>query len=423
MKRLEREPDRVARLPNEIVVEIILESFRYRIKDISQWHHLHHLFTQLIELHQWKRITIYSKLQYVCQEVMRWKLDSLPGKFHQIEKIELRYTPACIEREAWEKVLLNVPNLKNLKFSCQSDWWDVRGLTNLEKLVCPGMISNRELMNLTRLKKLRIDQMNNLTKEGFSYLTNLTNLSLLYPVDDGSEILDNLKGLRSFTLFYDATMFVIPLLENLTELSLSQTVVNLNRIKLENLTILRIRSSRVDMDCERLTNLKKLALRDMSNFGIGSFTILTGLISLALVGKCDLLKFPVKFPNLTELNLNNSFIPFYRERYPQLKSLHLVDNKTTFNYHLSKMPQLTHLNLRDSTRINGDCFTSLVGLKRLDISQNTRIDREAISHLTNLELLTTDDNHEFYVEGLCTERWPSGRYEERLLRMKFFLDD
>ena len=417
------EPDRVARLPNEIIVEIILHSFRYRIKDIPQWHRLHTLFTDLIELRQWKRVAIYSKLLYVCHGAMSCLVDSGIEKLRQIEKIQFSHTYLGFGKERWDEVLHSTPNLRNLKFPHRSDWWNVEKLTNLEKLVCPDMISDRELRNLTKLRKLGINQLNQLTKDGFSYLTNLTKLSLLYPVDDASEILDNLKGLRSFTLGYTTTSLVIPVLENLTELSLSQTAIELGQLKLENLATLRISNSRVDIDCLRLTNLKKLALHEMHSFGSDSLTKLTGLVSLALVGKNAFTKLPMELPNLTELNLNDSFIPFSHKLCPQLKSLHLVDNKTTFNHHLHEMTQLTHLNLRDNTRINADCFTSLGNLKRLDISRSTRIDCEALSHLTNLTLLTTDDNHKFFVEGLLIERWSGGYYQKRLQRMKFFLDD
>lgn len=425
MKRVQMEQEIIQRLPNEIIVDIILQSFRFRIKTSDEWQRLHLIFSNLIQLGQKKKIGIYSRIVYVCPSVMCRFSYSMKTQFHQIEKIAALNVLDPHGHE-WDTTFSILTNLRNLKFPHGSVSFSIDNLTNLEKLVCPFSVTDEAIKKLTKLKKLGINQSNYLTKDGFSYLTNLTNLSINYFVGNQNAILDNLKNLTKLTLncSLGLPVFKIQGLENLRELSISKTtVLAVEPSRLVSLSTLKLVNCQIDFSIHGLTNLKRLVLSRILDIEECYLKGLTNLTSLALVGKSKIRRVPLELTNLTELNLSDSFIQFSPACHPKLLSLHLVDHKSIFNHNLKEMTNLTHLNLRDNARLGGDGLADLFSLKRLDISPRVRISEDDLSHLTNLILLTTDDNHEFFIEGLPTERWPFGYYTKREEKLKFFLND
>ena len=107
------EPEHGARLLNEIITEIILHSFRYRVKSVDEWEKLHDIFAHLLQLGETKR-NIYSKICYVCPEIMCWRQELVVTKFPNIEKVVIENV-AHHQKFSWGDVLPNFPNLRNLK--------------------------------------------------------------------------------------------------------------------------------------------------------------------------------------------------------------------------------------------------------------------------------------------------------------------
>lgn len=425
MKRSFSEIAEVQIIPNEIIVEILLETFSYRIRTREQWHNLHSLFTKLIELRHWKRAPIYSRIKYICPEVMKTRHFPILKQFKFLEKISLYPLPR--EARSWEEILSTLPMVKNINYTKMSAAMPLILLSSVEKLSICQSSEFVNLENFTNLKKLRASLWNRNIPE-FPPLTNLTYLHVKnFFINQDKDILKPLVNLRS--LFLESCcgpIFLDDSLEHLTTISISDSKVDFDTFQLENLNTLKLAKSTIHLDWTRLGNLKKLGIHDITGITTENLKYLTSLTSLALIGGCTATKLDLPLDSLTELNINRSHLRPCPENYPNLKSLHLADNKAVFNYQLREMTNLTHLDLRDNPRLNSDCLQTLEKLKRLDLSARSIVTSNKLigfTNLTNLTHITTEDRHEFFIQGLYIERHPPEYYKRRMRKLKFFLDD
>lgn len=421
MKRsLEMELEQI--LPNELIVEIILESFSRRIKTHQDWHRLHQLFTNLIELRRWKKAEIYAKINYICPQVMSTRHFFVLGQFKFLEKISL-YHPLEKETRSWYEILSSLPSVKNVKCGDISLETQFSMAHRLEKLSIFILNDYHELEKLTSLKRLHLSRYRNMSGRAFPPLTNLTSLRI-GDCWNCREIFKNLTNLRSLFLeSWTGPIYLDDSLKNLTALSTSQCIVDIHALRLENLRILKMDRSTVYLDWERMGNLTKLGVYYVDRMTDDCLEHLTNLTSLALIGARANTKLQLVMTSLTELNIGHSFLRPCHRKFPNLKSLHLTDNKMTFNHDLKEMTNLTHLDLRENTRLSEDCLQNLYQLRRLDLSPRSLITEECLSRLTNLRHLTTEERHAFFIPNLFIERHPLEYYRKRSEKLKFFLDD
>lgn len=413
MKRFPSEHNQEQKLPTELIIEIILHRFRFRINSVPDWDRLHDIFIGLPQLRV-TRSVIFSRFTYVCPDIIAWRSRLVSTKFTNINTVVVESPSREQNYLWWDNLLGSLTNLTNLQFT-NYEKIDINKYTNLVKLKAPIEFNVETLKKLTKLRKLTINKPNLLYADALQFVPELTKLTLDFSQNFCLRKLQSLHTLKINQSYPNATQ-VIPFLENLTSLSLHQLNPVLDCANFSRLTTLELADSTLDVCLGELTNLTRLCISDQTGgatLDLSWMSNLTNLksLALALIGDCK--PIPKELTNLTALNLDHSNILFSPQEFTNLTYISLVGNFSVRNSQFNEMTQLRHLNVRDNLVVTDENLSFLTNLTRLDISSKVKLNVYSLRKLQSLRHLTTNKGHDIFLENVYIEKFTS--YRSRFL--------
>lgn len=379
MKRsLETETERETNffdLPSEIKGYIILMSINYRIRNVYEWNSISLLSKDYPSLAPVMTRHVLPQICFIDPEVFQ----CLP--FVVLRALNHLTEMTLLRREETGTILPQMNHVKNLTlgtfhhddhftFSCSS-------LTQLETLVADFRLEDKEIIHLTNLTNLNLDENYQLSAASITKLTNITSLSMNDP-----------KAIPYGRKFEGTVLEKLPKLQSLS-FKHNYRIRDLHMTSLTNLTKLDISGA-----CYCGTN--------MTDDGLSHLVSLVELnISNVDAGISDIGLFPLQ--NLTNLNIKNNrhLTAACLERLTNLRELNVTRIRRQVFTGIRNLTNLTSLVARSVTGVPFDSLENLSNLTHLDLSLSyTTFTDRSIQNLINLKHLNIYENFHISPSGV-----------------------
>lgn len=388
-------------LPSEILAQIILMIFDFRILSVSEWSKLGKIRKEFEEVKKLKDVIdtqVIPGFRFVSPDV----LERLPfqgiGVFLGLTHLEFPLDKIG----NWTPILTRMRNLTSIDmriYYYQESTIDLTQLTQIKKLVVFPSAKNEFIQNLTHITNLSLFRNRKIMMDVVTQLTQLTALDLSGRNDKLRDIsLQSLSNLTKLSL--ENNLHInnadIVLLTGLTKLNIRNSNIGKEALSLlTNLTSLNVGSAEMvnDETLERMTQLKSLHFHGATKIKDNTIKQLTNLTKLSLVGYEKRFSFATPSGYRTSPDINEALL-FLTD----LTSLDITDNYRVEDYHLNNLTKLHFLNIRfDGSRITNHALQRMTNLRILDIVENEKVTPDIIPFLPELQEIRLSADQ--YIEG------------------------